>query len=220
METVRHPILAAPAKVERVTRAAEETEVERNVLDAIERVLAEVSVHQLSVERILEEAGTSRATFYRYFDSKWSVVAAALERAVIELFEASESFLAAPEDEDPIEALTRAMYGTVAIYRRHRQVFRAAMQYWYSIPVLGQLWQHFLDQQINALSAFITEQREVGRAVSGPPADRLGRVLVWTAVHSFITAAATYEDDDEAENRLVPDVGHLWALAIYGRPLT
>jgi AcrR family transcriptional regulator len=213
-------VLQAPQKVARLTRATDEdNEVERAVLLAVEELLGRVSLHQLSVERILKEAGTSRATFYRHFSSKWSVVAAALERAVIELFEGAEGFLAAPVDEDPLDVLREAMYAVVPVYRRHRYVLRAAMQYWPSMPDLRRLWLHFQEQQINVLSVFIEQQREAGRAIQGPPADELARVLVWTAMHGFITAAATYGDEDDAEARVVPGVAHVWAVAIYGRIL-
>jgi AcrR family transcriptional regulator len=218
MPTPQPPRLQPPEKVARVSRRTEEdNDVERAVLEALERVLADVSVHQLSVERILKEAGTSRATFYRNFNSKWSVIAAALERAVIELFDSAESFLDPPPDEDPVDVLTRSMTDIVEVYKRHRRVFRAAMQYWHTIPELRGLWLHFLDQQIAVLTAVIEQQRGLQTAVAGPPADELARVLVWTAVHSFITAAATYDDDPDAELRVVPGVAHLWALAIYGR---
>jgi AcrR family transcriptional regulator len=218
MPASKRPLLKAPKPVVRVARTTDEdNEVELAVLDAIERVLGQVSVHQLSVERILEEAGTSRATFYRNFSSKWSVVAAALERAVIELFQSAGVFLAAPEDQDPVDVLNQSMIDVVDVYKRHRHVFRSALQYWHTIPQLRELWLHFLDQQVNALRAFIDQQREQGRAVPGPPADQLAQVLVWTAVNSFITAAAIYNDAPDAELRLVPGVAHLWALAIYGR---
>jgi TetR/AcrR family transcriptional regulator, ethionamide resistance regulator len=213
------PVLEAPERVHRLSRRQQDNEVEVAVLEAIERLLRRGSLHELSVERILEEAKTSRATFYRYFSSKWSVVAAALERAVIELFEAAEQFLAAPADEDPVDVLRRAMLAVTKVYRRHRYVLRAAMQYWPSIPELRKLWLHFLDQQINALTEFIEGQRQIGRAVAGPPADQLAQVLVWSAVYSFITAPATYDDADDAETRLIPGVAHIWALGIYGRPL-
>jgi AcrR family transcriptional regulator len=212
------PVLEAPQKVARLNRPSDEdNEVERAVLLATEELLGHVPLHQLSVERIIREAGTSRATFYRNFSSKWSVVAAALERAVIELFEGAEDFLAAPADEDPIEVLHRAMLAEVAVYRRHRYVLRAAMQYWPSMPELRQLWLHFQEQQIKALTMFIDVQRQAGRAIHGPPADEIAQVLVWTAMHSFITAAATYGEADDAEARVVPAVTHLWAVAIYGR---
>jgi hypothetical protein len=112
------------------------------------------------------------------------------------------------------------MTDVVKVYKRHRRVLRAAMQYWHTIPELRALWLHFLDQQVAALAAFIEQQRGLQRAVAGPPADELATVLVWTAVHSFITAAATYDDDPNAELRVVPGVAHLWALAIYGRAAT
>jgi AcrR family transcriptional regulator len=219
MPIPQRPRLEPPEKVVRVSRRTDEdNDVERAVLDALERVLADVSVHQLSVERILKEAGTSRATFYRNFNSKWSVIAAALERAVIELFDSAESFLAPPPGEDPVDVLNQSMTDIVEVYKRHRHVFRAAMQYWHTIPELRGLWLHFLDQQIAALTAVIEQQRGIRKAVAGPHADELATVLVWTAVHSFITAAATYDDDPDAELRVVPGVAHLWALAIYGRP--
>ena len=43
-------------------------------MSATERLLADVPLHQLSVEQILAEAGVSRRTFYVYFGSKFAVV--------------------------------------------------------------------------------------------------------------------------------------------------
>jgi hypothetical protein len=111
------------------------------------------------------------------------------------------------------------MLAEVEVYRRHRYVLRAAMQYWPSMPDLRRLWLHFQEQQVNVLTTFIEDQRQVGRAIQGPPAHEIAQVLVWTAMHSFITAAATYGDEDDAEARVVPAVAHVWAVAIYGRPL-
>jgi hypothetical protein len=69
----------------------------------------------------------------------------------------------------------------------------------------GILFRHHADER----------QRELGRAVPGPPPEDLAQVLVWTAVHKYITAAALHEH--APDNRLIAGNQHLWSLAIYGR---
>ncbi len=48
---------------------AEQAEMRRALLDATQRVFARAGYHALSVELVLQEAGLSRPTFYKYFAS-------------------------------------------------------------------------------------------------------------------------------------------------------
>ncbi|MFE3105607.1 TetR/AcrR family transcriptional regulator, partial [Nocardia tengchongensis] len=49
------------------------------IIDAVTDLLRTVSITDMSVLRIAKHAGVSRPAFYFYFESKYSVVAAALE---------------------------------------------------------------------------------------------------------------------------------------------
>src|SRR5438067_4134482 len=60
---------------------------ETAIFDATEKLLAEHSLQELSVAQIIAEAGVSRATFYFYFGSKYSVAASLLARITDEIFE-------------------------------------------------------------------------------------------------------------------------------------
>ena len=50
------------------------------ILDALERLLAEVPMRELDVEAIAAEAGITRTRFYAYFTSKNDALAALLRR--------------------------------------------------------------------------------------------------------------------------------------------
>ena len=48
------------------------------IFEATEKLLGEHSLQEVSVAQIIAEAGLSRATFYFYFGSKYSVAASLL----------------------------------------------------------------------------------------------------------------------------------------------
>jgi len=76
MEAQARPAQRAPSA------AAKEPRRRRDdlILDALERLLAEVPMRELDVEAIAAEAGITRTRFYAYFTSKNDALAALLRR--------------------------------------------------------------------------------------------------------------------------------------------
>ena len=71
---------------------------ETAIFDATEKLLAEYSLRDLSVAQIIAEAGLSRATFYFYFGSKFSVAASLLGRITDETFELVQPYVSGDAD--------------------------------------------------------------------------------------------------------------------------
>src|SRR5882757_4593921 len=93
---------------------------EAAIFDATEKLLAEYSLRDLSVAQIIAEAGLSRATFYFYFGSKFSVAASLLGRITDETFELVQPYVSGDRTAPPDELLARSLKAAVDIWERHR----------------------------------------------------------------------------------------------------
>jgi AcrR family transcriptional regulator len=77
------------------------------ILQAAARVFAELGVRAPSVTDLLKEAGISRRTFYRHFESKEDVMAALYRMGTDALLDACR--LAVSEETDPLRQLERCI---------------------------------------------------------------------------------------------------------------
>src|SRR6201987_2362007 len=110
-----------------------------SIFAATARLLARQSFSEISVAQILTEAKVSRATFYFYFASKFSVLSGLLERAMNDIFETVQPFLARSPEDPPTVALQRSLRAVTQACHRHRPVLQAANHHWHSEPELRSL---------------------------------------------------------------------------------
>jgi AcrR family transcriptional regulator len=92
---------------------------------AVERLLAGGATYaEISVERLCKEAGTSRATFYQYFEDKGDLLSQLAESALRDLGDTSEFWWHLPPGGGK-GALQAAFLRTFALYREHHGVMRS-----------------------------------------------------------------------------------------------
>jgi AcrR family transcriptional regulator len=110
------------------TRPARREATERRILTATERLLADgTGFTQLSVERLISEAGISRSTFYAHFNDKGALVRRLAEEVMSELAEAGEQWWSVAERRRRGD-LERSLAGVLAVYRDHQNVFLALLE--------------------------------------------------------------------------------------------
>src|SRR5262245_53872352 len=104
----------------------------REVLDrlsgAVERLLAAgESYTNLSVARLVKEAGLARSTFYVYFEDKADLLSALTEEAVHELVETTRFWWDLPPeaDRDDLRGALRRTYGA---FLPHKGVMAAVVE--------------------------------------------------------------------------------------------
>jgi len=101
------------------SRAAKRDELRQRLLEAVERLLGEgESFTELSVERMVSEAGLSRSTFYLYFEDKGDLLRAWFAEITVEL-DAAASDLWSLGPDSTREDLRTALGRIVAVYRPH-----------------------------------------------------------------------------------------------------
>ena len=117
----------ADQKTKRVDRRQTRDATEQRILDGTTRLLdAGASLAGLSVNRIVEESGVSRATFYLHFTDKRGLVNRLAERELTAFEELTESFLEDPgAGREELAALSREM---VDMWRAHAGVLSSLIE--------------------------------------------------------------------------------------------
>jgi AcrR family transcriptional regulator len=95
------------------------------ILDGAERLLETSPVIELTFERLAAATGVPRSSIYFYFDSKWAVVDALIDRASADLLAEAQAVAPEADFDDFLRELTRA---ALRSWRTHRAVFLAAVE--------------------------------------------------------------------------------------------
>ncbi len=178
---------------------------------ATEELLADHALDEFAVADIVERSGTSRTSFYFYFESK-DAVAAALLRHIAHEFQAAMRLWVSHPDQPRHESLRDAVAATIAVWRQHRGVLRAAYEAPPRTSEIGRLWQSILDAYIEVAAEHIATERAAGNAVPGPDPTTLARILIGANNQAFYGHVMAEELDDG----FIEALAHVWAAAIYG----
>jgi AcrR family transcriptional regulator len=152
------------------------------LIDALEQLLTAKRLSEVSVEEIATAAGITRTRFYRYFDSKYEALAAALRRMADELvgvYLQEGSWWVRPDDLPPREALRASFDAIRVLWEKHGPVLREASDLWNAVPQVRETWEGVLARLTELTARQIERERDLGLAPPGPPAADLARVLLW-----------------------------------------
>jgi TetR/AcrR family transcriptional regulator, ethionamide resistance regulator len=101
------------------SRERRREEIRAELAAAIERLLEQgLSFAEISVERLCREAGTSRATFYQYFQDKGDLLSQITEATLRAVADSSEFWWHVPEGSSR-EDLREVFRRVFALYRLH-----------------------------------------------------------------------------------------------------
>jgi len=167
---------AAPATTSRRRRRDE------LILDALERLLAEMPLRDLGVEEIAQAAGITRTRFYHYYKSKYEAYAALLERIlgeVLEVYGLPDSWWTRADDVRPRASLAVTLRRVLGVWFKHGNVLREASDMWNAVPEVREQWQAVMTGLIDGTRAAIERERKLGIAPRGPNAQRLAESLIW-----------------------------------------
>jgi AcrR family transcriptional regulator len=156
------------------------------ILRRVEQLLEDVSLDDLSVERIIADGTVSRATFYAYFSSKDDAFAALFRRASQQQ---AEAFVAAVENHRANPGAVRTALRDWVESWTSPAVMRNALHEWPRRPELREPYLAGQGRCAEALAAQIEEdRRETG--MTGPTVAPLAASLVWTIERSIAGSLA------------------------------
>jgi AcrR family transcriptional regulator len=192
-----------------------EASAAESIFSATARLLTQQSFSNISVAQILTEAKVSRATFYFYFASKFSVLSGLLERAMSDIFETVQPFLARSPDEPPAVALQRSIRAVTRAWHRHRPVLQAASHHWHSEPELRTLWLAIVERFIAAGAVEIDRERAAGIVTSQVPSKTLAGTLFWGTERVLYIAGLGVEPSLADEEAAVDALVAMWLGTLY-----
>jgi AcrR family transcriptional regulator len=188
-----------------------------SIYAATARLLERESFNDISVAQILTEANVSRATFYFYFASKFSVLSGLLENAMNDIFETVQPFLTRSPEDSPDVALERSIRAVTHAWHRHRPVLQAANHHWHSEPELRRLWLGIVERFVEAGAAEIDRERAAGMIASAVPSRTLASTLFWGTERVLYIAGLGVEPNLADEEAAVEPLVVMWQGTLYGR---
>jgi AcrR family transcriptional regulator len=116
-----------------------ETDVERRIIRATEKLLADVPFRDLTLEMVLEAAHLPRDVFDRHFPDLDAVLLRGLAETIDELNNAAELWL--DTSSDPDATLEESGAALIAAFERHGPLFRAFNEASITGSTLQEAWR-------------------------------------------------------------------------------
>jgi TetR/AcrR family transcriptional regulator, ethionamide resistance regulator len=163
------------------SRAQRREEIRDRLRTAAEELMAnEESYTELSVERIVREAGISRATFYVYFEDKGDLLRALAEDFMERILVAAATWWQLPADASKGD-LRNAMRAIFDAYIPHKVVMAAVVEVASYDAALRQLFGELLNRTIAGVASHIALGQKEGYVEEGLDPERTAAWLTWMA---------------------------------------
>ncbi len=190
------------------SRAQRRDDIRAKLLTAVEQMLAEgESFTELSVERLVAQAGVARSTFYVYFEDKGELLRAWLEDITDSLDDSATDWwnLDAAADRDD---LRKALSRIVMIYRPHTNLMAAAFDAAAYDPAVREAAMGLIAHNTAGLRKHIKVGQREGFVDPDLPAAEVAQWLTWMAergLHQLVRGAtdATVESLIDAYTAIV-----------------
>lgn len=192
------------------------SDTERAIIEATERMLARMPLHELQVAELIQEAQIARSSFYFYFRSKYAAVARLLGEIMDEVFESIRLYVDRADETPPEVALRRAIEAGLKVWTKHGPTLRAASETWHSVPEIGSLWLATLQHFTEAVAAEIDRDRAAGLAPPGPDSRALAATVMWGAERALHIAVSGRDPNLPNLDALTEPLYRLYWGTIYG----
>jgi AcrR family transcriptional regulator len=179
----------------RSSRAQRREEIRDRLRSASEQLMGEgESYTALSVERIVREAGISRATFYVYFEDKSDLLRALAEDFIERLLGAAATWWTLPADATKPQ-LREAMRAIFEAYLPHKVVMAAVVEVASYDTRVSDVFGALLERTISEVAGHIATGQANGYVTPGIDPQRTAAWLTWMAERGLyqLVAPATPE---------------------------
>jgi AcrR family transcriptional regulator len=214
---VMNPPRAVPkARASRGRRGSRPSGDDRElaILSTAERLLAERSFAEISIDDLAKGAGISRPTFYFYFPSKVAVLLSLLDRVAGAASSSTEVITPAQLARDPARHWRAAIAAFFHTFSAHRPVAIACAEASTTDPEVRALWSSIMSRSIMRTTLAIQAERERGAAPDGLPAHDLAIALNQMNERAMY-AAFTDQQPAIARDDAVDVLLGVWLRSIY-----
>ena len=197
------------------SRAERREELSHRLLAAVGRGLDEASYTELSVDRLVREAGVSRSAFYLHFEDKSDLLRSLYGGVVDELLAAAETWWSLPP-----EATRPEIYEGFRIlldaYRPHWQIMRAVNEVASYDPEVGAEFEALMGRAVGEVSGHIRTGQAAGAIRADLDADAVASCLTWMTERVLMQVLGS-ADAHDAHRHLSSLVDVFWHTLYAGR---
>jgi AcrR family transcriptional regulator len=190
-------------------RAKRREDVRRRLLTVVERLLSEGDTYaELSVERLVSEAGLSRSTFYVYFEDKGDLLRAWFTQVIEELEDAASGWWQL-DGSATREDLHAALAEIVRSYRPHTTLMAALYDISSYDATAREEVGTMMGRNAGGLIKHVRRGQAEGWIDPDLPAKETSAWLMWMAergLHQMVRIA----DADEAEKQIDAFTDIIW----------
>ncbi|UTI63505.1 TetR/AcrR family transcriptional regulator [Paraconexibacter antarcticus] len=176
------------------SRSERRDEARRRLLGVVEKLLEEgESFTEISVERLVSEAGMSRSTFYVYFEDKGDLLRAWFAEITAELTDVAAGWLSLGADAAHAD-LRAALDRVVKTYRPHTTLMAATYDAAAYDASVRELVEAMMASNVAALRKHIKSGQSGGYVDPQLPAAQTAAWLTWMAergLHQLVRTATT-----------------------------
>ncbi|GGM18564.1 TetR family transcriptional regulator [Streptomyces fumigatiscleroticus] len=196
--------------------AARSAATRAQVMSTLERLLdAGESFSELSVQRIIEEAGVSRATFYAHFTGKSDVLVRLTDELRESLLALARQWDPASE-EDGAARFARFFTQVIAIHRAHQGVLTAVREAASYDPAVGDFYTADLEGFDEAVRGTLLSEQAAGSTPADLDAVAASRIIVWGGIQAIAHHIAV--DDGTGDAAFARELARIWWYGAYRRP--
>lgn len=189
-----------------------EEEVQALLRDALDVLMADgTPVSDLSVGRLVTQAGMSRSTFYKYFDDKPTMLAALSAAALRRLYAAQREWLSRGR-EVTVRDVRDSMVQLLDAYRRDRVILRAVAEMSVYEPAIGEAYTRAVGDYARAIERFVRAGQDEGWIAAEVPAEQTADALAWMTERT--TSQTGAQDPPEQLDALADALARIVVAAI------
>lgn len=170
------------------------------IIEATERVLDEVPLHDITVAQLMAEAKVSRGTFYSYFESKFEVAAALLAQVMEEMYDLLRPFVEREKGVSRENAMRQVLTSSTELWAKHRMIFRVAHDHRYAVPELQAQWLEMVERFTDAIAA----------ELKSPAARQRAAAVLWATEHLLYIAGTGVDEDLPDEKAILETLMSIW----------
>ncbi|MFJ4467238.1 TetR/AcrR family transcriptional regulator [Streptomyces sp. NPDC089424] len=183
------------------------------VMSALERLLnSREAFSEISVQRILEEAGVSRATFYAHFQSKSDV----LVRLTNDLRESLLSLVKQWVPAAGPEELAQLFEEVIGIHRAHHSALTAVREAAAYDPVVNDFYTADLEGFDESTLRHLLSEQAAGLAPADLDAVSASRIIVWGGAQAIAHHISV--DAGGGDAAFARELAQIWWHGAYRRP--
>jgi TetR/AcrR family transcriptional regulator, ethionamide resistance regulator len=188
--------MASVTRTTQRSRSDRRSEWQGRFLAGTEKLLSEGNAFtDLSVDRLAAAAGTTRATFYVYYEDKGHLLRQLSRHVMVELQDAAQQWWQSAARRDPHDLLA-AVKAVVASYRRHQALMSAVVETAGYDPSVASDFQALMGD-FEAATRDVIEQGHSAGVIGDLPAGEVACALVWMVERTCYQAVRSTPPDND-----------------------